>query len=76
MVDAVLPIVPETNAYARGISQMDVLMMIQVPGGKERTKPELEVLANKAGFRGIRYECFVCNFWVMEFFKQFDLYHW
>ncbi|XWS71185.1 hypothetical protein CRYUN_Cryun03dG0117300 [Craigia yunnanensis] len=68
-VNAVLPIVPETNVYARVNSQMDVLMMTQNSGGKERTKPEFEVLANKAGFSGIKYECFVCNFWVMEFFK-------
>ncbi|XVF47347.1 hypothetical protein PTKIN_Ptkin03bG0101900 [Pterospermum kingtungense] len=69
VVDAVIPIEPESNAYVRGSLQMDVLMMTQNPGGKERTKPELEALATKAGFRGIRYECFVYNSWVMEFFK-------
>ncbi|KAK6272650.1 hypothetical protein POUND7_009733 [Theobroma cacao] len=69
VVDAVLPIVPEANAFVRGTSMMDVLMMTQNPGGKERTKPEFEALATKAGFAGIRYECSVCNFWVMEFFK-------
>ncbi|XVE66009.1 hypothetical protein DITRI_Ditri08aG0047200 [Diplodiscus trichospermus] len=69
VVDAVLAIEPETNAYMRGVSQMDVLMMTQNPGGKERTTAEFLVLANKAGFSGIRYVCFVCNFWVMEFVK-------
>ncbi|XP_022754232.1 caffeic acid 3-O-methyltransferase-like [Durio zibethinus] len=69
VVDAVLPIVPETNVYARCILQSDVVMMTQDPGGKERTKPEFEALATKAGFSGVRYECFVYNFWVMEFFK-------
>ncbi|KAK8598141.1 hypothetical protein V6N13_095531 [Hibiscus sabdariffa] len=69
VVEAVVPTVPEANAYSRGITQMDVLMMTQNPGGKERTKPEFEALASKAGFSGIRYECFVCNLWVMEFFK-------
>ncbi|GMI97421.1 caffeate O-methyltransferase 1, O-methyltransferase 1, O-methyltransferase 3 [Hibiscus trionum] len=69
VVEAIVPVVPEANAYSRGITQMDVLMTTQNTGGKERTKPEFEALASKAGFSGIRYECFVCNFWVMEFFK-------
>ncbi|KAK8991008.1 hypothetical protein V6N11_062034 [Hibiscus sabdariffa] len=69
VVEAVVPTVPEANAYSRGITQMDVLMMTQNPGGKERTKQEFEALASKAGFSGIRYECFVCNLCVMEFFK-------
>ncbi|KAE8682966.1 Caffeic acid 3-O-methyltransferase [Hibiscus syriacus] len=69
VVDVVVPTVPEANSYSRYTTQMDVLMMAISPGGKERTKPEFESLATKAGFSGIRYECFVCNFWVMEFFK-------
>ncbi|EOY32735.1 Caffeic acid 3-O-methyltransferase 1 [Theobroma cacao] len=69
VADAVLPIVPEANAFVRGTSMMDVLMLTHSPGGKERTKPEFEALATKAGFAGISYECSVCNFWVIEFFK-------
>ncbi|XVF04706.1 hypothetical protein REPUB_Repub05bG0108100 [Reevesia pubescens] len=69
VVDAVLPIVPDTNAASKANSELDVVMMTQNPGGKERTKPEFQVLATKAGFSGIRFECFVCNFWVMELFK-------
>ncbi|KAK8991002.1 hypothetical protein V6N11_062028 [Hibiscus sabdariffa] len=69
LIEAVVPVVPEENTYSRGITQMDVLMMMKNPGGKERTKPEFEALANKAGFSGIRFECFVCNLWVMEIFK-------
>ncbi|OMO70088.1 O-methyltransferase, family 2 [Corchorus olitorius] len=69
VLDVVLPVLPEPNAFVRGALMMDVQMMTQYPGGKERTKPEFEALAAKAGFSGIRYECFVCNFCVMEFFK-------
>ncbi|XP_021297623.1 caffeic acid 3-O-methyltransferase-like [Herrania umbratica] len=69
VVDTVLPILPETNAFGRSTSQMDILMMTQLPRGKERNKLELEALATNAGFRGIKYECFVYNVWVMEFFK-------
>ncbi|KAJ4850249.1 hypothetical protein Tsubulata_018314 [Turnera subulata] len=69
IVEAVLPVMAETSATAKATSQCDVLMMTQNPGGKERTEPEFMALAKEAGFRGIRYECFVCNFWIMEFFK-------
>ncbi|OMO70094.1 O-methyltransferase, family 2 [Corchorus olitorius] len=69
VLDSVLPVLPEPNAFVRGTSMMDILMMTQSLGGMERTKPEFEALATKAGFSGIRYECFVCNFCVMEFFK-------
>ncbi|GMI97420.1 caffeate O-methyltransferase 1, O-methyltransferase 1, O-methyltransferase 3 [Hibiscus trionum] len=69
VVEAVVPVVPEANAYSRGTTQWDVLMLTRNLGGKERTKREFEALAKKAGFSGIRYECFVCNLWVMEIFK-------
>nr|KYP72008.1 Caffeic acid 3-O-methyltransferase [Cajanus cajan] len=69
IVEAVLPIIPETNAAWKAISQVDVLMMTQNPGGKERTEQEFMELATAAGFSGIRYECYVRTFWVMEFFK-------
>ncbi|KAF7843757.1 caffeic acid 3-O-methyltransferase-like [Senna tora] len=69
VMEAVLPVVPETNASLKSTFQIDVLMMTQNPGGKERTQHEFLDLAKKAGFSGIRYECFVCNLWIMEFFK-------
>ncbi|OMO70079.1 O-methyltransferase, family 2 [Corchorus olitorius] len=69
VLDAVLPFLPEPNAFVRGTLMLDVILMAQIPGGKERTKSEFEALATKAGFSGIRYECFVYNFCVMEFFK-------
>lgn len=69
VVEALLPVVPETSTAVKSTSQMDVLMMTQNPGGKELTEQEFIALATAAGFRGIRYECCVCNFWVMEFFK-------
>ena len=68
-MDAVLPIVPGISTCVKSNCQMDVLMMTQNPGGKERTEAEFMGLATNAGFSGIRYESFVCNFWVMEFFK-------
>ncbi|KAK4268951.1 hypothetical protein QN277_022172 [Acacia crassicarpa] len=69
VVEAVLPIVPENSAAAKSTSQLDLIMMTQNPGGKERSEQEFMDLAISAGFRGIQYEYFVHNFWVMEWFK-------
>lgn len=69
VVEALFPVMPETSAAVKSISETDVLMMTQNPGGKERSKQEFLALATAAGFSGIRFECCVCNFWVMEFFK-------
>uniref|UniRef100_A0A2N9GZD0 caffeate O-methyltransferase n=1 Tax=Fagus sylvatica TaxID=28930 RepID=A0A2N9GZD0_FAGSY len=76
VVDAVLPIIPNISTFTKSTSQLDVLMMTQNPGGKERTQQEFTALATKAGFSGIRYECFVCNFWVMEFFNYVLKLEW
>ncbi|XP_035546742.1 caffeic acid 3-O-methyltransferase-like isoform X1 [Juglans regia] len=69
IVEAFLPMMPEVSTCMKRNSQLDVLMMAQHPGGKERTQQEFEALATKAGFKGIRYECLVYSFQVMEFFK-------
>ncbi|KAJ7963407.1 Caffeic acid O-methyltransferase [Quillaja saponaria] len=69
VIEIILPDVPETTAASRFIQQLDLIMMTQHVGGKERTKHEFESLALSAGFKGIRFECFACSFWVMEFYK-------
>nr|XP_007163881.1 hypothetical protein PHAVU_L008600g [Phaseolus vulgaris]ESW35875.1 hypothetical protein PHAVU_L008600g [Phaseolus vulgaris] len=69
VVEAILPEIAETNDTYKAISQMDVLMMTQNTGGKERCEREFMELAREAGFSGIRCECHVNIFWVMEFIK-------
>ncbi|KAK9122376.1 hypothetical protein Syun_019993 [Stephania yunnanensis] len=71
VVEAILPEAAEENVAARGLCQIDLVMMTQNPGGKERTDKEFEALAMKAGFAGIRKVCCVCNYWVMEFYKEY-----
>ncbi|XP_054813305.1 cathecol O-methyltransferase 1-like [Prosopis cineraria] len=51
------------------IAQSDVVMLTCSQGGKERTEREFMKLATSAGFRGIRFDRFVRNFWIMDFFK-------
>ncbi|XP_038709623.1 caffeic acid 3-O-methyltransferase-like isoform X1 [Tripterygium wilfordii] len=69
VVESVLPVEPDASASTKSTCQSDVMMMTQNPGGKERTRQEYLAMATAAGFSGIRYECFVCNLWVMEFYK-------
>ena len=69
VVDPILPVVPDTSAGIKATCQSDLITMTQNPGGKERSESEFLDLATAAGFRGIRVVCFVCNVWVMEFYK-------
>ncbi|KAI4296680.1 hypothetical protein L6164_036621 [Bauhinia variegata] len=69
IVEAVAPILPETSSAAKNISYLDALMMTQIPGGKERTKQEFLELAIAAGFNSVKFDCNVCNQWVIEFLK-------
>ncbi|KAL2345964.1 hypothetical protein Fmac_007249 [Flemingia macrophylla] len=69
VVEAVPLMMPESGAAWKSICQLDVFMMTQNPGGKERTEQEFMELATAVGFSGIRYECYVRTYWVMEFFK-------
>ncbi|KAK1560103.1 hypothetical protein Q3G72_022168 [Acer saccharum] len=69
VVESVLPDFPETNTATKAAFQVDVLMMTQNPGGKERSRQEYMALATGAEFSGIRFETSACNSWVMEFYK-------
>ncbi|KAH0753093.1 hypothetical protein KY285_006241 [Solanum tuberosum] len=69
VVEANLPVKPDTDTTVVGVSQCDLIMMAQNPGGKERSEQEFRALASEAGFKGVNLICCVCNFWVMEFYK-------
>ncbi|XP_009335248.2 caffeic acid 3-O-methyltransferase-like [Pyrus x bretschneideri] len=69
VVEALLPIKPDSNVSVRTNGQLDLHMMTQAPGGMERSQEEFMALATAAGFSGIRYECFTANLWIMEFYK-------
>lgn len=69
VVDANLPVKPDTDTTVVGVSQCDLITMALYTGGKERSEKEFRVLASEAGFKGVKLICCVCNFWVMEFHK-------
>ena len=68
-MEGILSEIPEKGTPEKAISQTDLIMMTQNPGGKERTRQEFLDLAIGAGFSGIRYEYCVSCYWVMEIFK-------
>ncbi|XP_076943954.1 cathecol O-methyltransferase 1-like [Bidens hawaiensis] len=69
IVDAILPFIPDTSSSFKATAHLDAIMMTQYSGGKERTEDEFLALAKGGGFMGIIKKCFVCNFWVIEFYK-------
>ncbi|KAH9727722.1 Flavone 3'-O-methyltransferase 1 [Citrus sinensis] len=69
IIDRMPMVTPEATAAAREASMMDIIMLMQFSGGRERTTQEFMALANKAGFNGVNYECFACNFCIIEFIK-------
>ncbi|KAJ8748456.1 hypothetical protein K2173_003351 [Erythroxylum novogranatense] len=69
VIEVMLPVVAETSATEKWMAQLDVILMTQTPRGKERTKQEFLALATRAGFLGIDFKCFVCNHWIMEFYR-------
>ncbi|KAM6550326.1 hypothetical protein CsatB_000134 [Cannabis sativa] len=68
-VDMVVPIMAETTHEAKSIFQSDLVMLSQIPGGKERNQHEFQTIANAAGFKTINFACPIGNVRVMEFIK-------
>ncbi|KAJ8633508.1 hypothetical protein MRB53_026844 [Persea americana] len=66
IVESILPLAPETNLTAKFIFQQDMVMLAHNPGGKERTKKQLEELAKVAGFASFDVVCCAYDSWVME----------
>ncbi|KAJ4966302.1 hypothetical protein NE237_018151 [Protea cynaroides] len=69
VVETILPETPETNLLAKDAFGMDLLMMTQHMGGKERTEKEYRVLAKGAGFSDVKIICRIFTSSVLEFYK-------
>ncbi|KAL2488069.1 Flavone 3'-O-methyltransferase 1 [Forsythia ovata] len=70
LVDGVLPVYPETDLVSKICFHSDVAMMTVNPGGKERTKDEIEKLAKSAGFADLKLICLVNCDWIIELYKN------
>ena len=73
LVEYILPVVPENNVSSNIVFEIDLFMLAQNPGGKERSQKDFEELAVKSGFSGCEVICCAYNGWVMEFHKTADL---
>ncbi|XP_042516723.1 caffeic acid 3-O-methyltransferase-like [Macadamia integrifolia] len=67
--ETILPEIPETDLMAKYTFILDVVMMTQHNGGKERTEKEYRTLANGAGFSGAKLIFRLLTSSIMEFYK-------
>ncbi|KAL5572236.1 hypothetical protein UlMin_021834 [Ulmus minor] len=69
VVDEVLPVKVDSSTATKRTFQIDMVMMTQLQGAKERNQQEILALATAAGFSDVKFDCCVYNFCVMEFLK-------
>ncbi|XP_044963204.1 probable inactive methyltransferase Os04g0175900 [Hordeum vulgare subsp. vulgare] len=69
-VEFVLPGTPEVTRAAQNLFILDVMMLNNSEGGKERTEEEFLKLARQSGFSGTFQSTYIFgNFWALEFTK-------
>lgn len=70
IVEVILPELPGNSLATKNAMEFDVFMLVQAPGGKERTAKEFETLAKRAGFERFNKVYCASGFWIMELHKQ------
>lgn len=70
IAERILPIHPSTSLETKNIFHVDMIMLTDTPGGRERTEKEYEALAKNAGFTGFQVMCSAYDLSVMEFLKN------
>nr|QWJ73389.1 indole glucosinolate O-methyltransferase 5 [Isatis tinctoria] len=58
-----------TDVQANIAFDMDLLMLTQCSGGKERSRAEYEAMAANSGFASCNFICHAYHLWVIEFSK-------
>ncbi|KAJ4803695.1 O-methyltransferase [Rhynchospora pubera] len=69
IVERILPVNPEATPASQGVFDVDLIMLLQTPGGKQRTKKEFEALSIEAGFSGLKATHVFANTWATELKK-------
>ncbi|KAJ0024326.1 hypothetical protein Pint_08159 [Pistacia integerrima] len=69
ITELIVPEIPENTVSSNIACELDLLMMVVHPGGRERTLKEFEALALKSGFSKCEVICPVYNSSVLEFRK-------
>ncbi|KAI8003862.1 Flavone 3'-O-methyltransferase 1 [Camellia lanceoleosa] len=68
IIDIIMPEIPDSSVGDKYATQLDNIMLLQ-PGGKERTKKELETLFKSSGFSNYQFIPCPGVFYVMELYK-------
>lgn len=70
VVDVVMPIEPKIDDFSSNIGlTMDMFILSQRPGGRERSLSEFEALALASGFLRCEFVCRSYSFSLIEFHK-------
>ncbi|XP_010430401.1 PREDICTED: indole glucosinolate O-methyltransferase 4 [Camelina sativa] len=70
LVDMLTPVEPKTNdTYSNIVLGMDMIMLTQLSGGKERSFPQIETLAFGSGFIRCEIICRAYSYSVIELHK-------
>ncbi|PKU61738.1 caffeic acid 3-O-methyltransferase-like [Dendrobium catenatum] len=69
VVEYILPMVPDEAIATKSAFQVDLFMLADTYGGKERTEYEFKSLAKEAGFFDFKSIYIFGGIWVMEFIK-------
>ncbi|TKW02064.1 hypothetical protein SEVIR_8G220300v4 [Setaria viridis] len=70
VIQSVLPETPESTPASRDSFTMDIILLVNFMGGKERTEQEYAKLARDAGFTGGFQSTYIfCNIYALEFTK-------
>jgi caffeic acid 3-O-methyltransferase len=69
ILDAIVPLNPDSSHIARCVAHVDLIMLANNPGGKERTEQEFRSLAKAAGFSGFKANYISANTWAIELTK-------
>ncbi|GFP93710.1 caffeic acid 3-o-methyltransferase 1 [Phtheirospermum japonicum] len=69
LAEYVLPDGPDNGVPTKNAVNVDLHVLSQTPGGKERTEKEFHALAKGAGFKEFHKVCCAYDYWVMEFCK-------
>ncbi|TKW01954.1 hypothetical protein SEVIR_8G212600v4 [Setaria viridis] len=70
VIQSVLPETPESTPASRDSFTMDMIILVNFKGGKERTEQEYAKLGRDAGFTGGFQSTYIfCNIYALEFTK-------
>ncbi|XP_010416601.1 PREDICTED: indole glucosinolate O-methyltransferase 5 [Camelina sativa] len=70
VMEIVTPDEAESDDVQSNIAfDMDLLMLTQLSGGKERSRAEFEAIATNSGFQYCNFVCRAYHLWVIEFSK-------